>query len=371
MNLNIYQSNGYADIESILNYKYNGIICPFVFIYGPRGSGKTFNTLWFAYKNNLKFLYLRRKKIQADIARQPEAQPFKKINDVFGSKITTKPINQYLAGFYEYTEAGPDLKNPEIDLDASSTDDKKIIISNKCIGYISSVSTFHNLRSVDFSDVDIIIYDEFIPEPTEHTEDGEADAVFNCYETVSRNRELEGGNPLRLVCLANSNRLSNPIFLSLDLINNVENMRKNGYTYRVIPDRGVLLIDMKNSPISELKSHTALYKLTAGSNYYNMAINNDFAYDNMSNISSIDIKNYSALVCIGPITIYQSKSNTNLFYVSRHKSGSPIMLSESNKDIDFFRRRFGFLWDQYTFNRIMFEEYTCEVYFCKYFKRLK
>ena len=91
-------------------------------------------------------------------------------------------------------------------------------------GYTSALSTFSNLRGFDGSNIKILLYDEFIPERHERLIKNEADAFFNVYETINRNRELQGGPPLIALCLSNSNSLASPIFTALNLVKTLERM---------------------------------------------------------------------------------------------------------------------------------------------------
>ena len=80
-----------------------------------------------------------------------------------------------------------------------------------------ALSTFGNLRGVDFSDVDMIFFDEFVPQKNARPIKAEAEAFFNLYETVNRNRELDGRPPVRVLMLSNeaaSTRRSCPRWIS-------------------------------------------------------------------------------------------------------------------------------------------------------------
>ena len=55
-----------------------------------------------------------------------------------------------------------------------------------------ALSVVANIRGIDFSDYDYILFDEFIPSDGERPIKREFEAFLNFYETVNRNRELEG-----------------------------------------------------------------------------------------------------------------------------------------------------------------------------------
>ena len=343
--MKLYDKKGYVDIKSILQHE-----AVFIFIYGGRGTGKTYGTLKEMIESDTRFIYLRRLQSQVDIAKRDDLQPFKKLNDDMGWNIMPFPVNKYISAFY----------------DSDMNDDGKIIPVGTSKGLMTSLSTFSNLRGVDGSDIQAIILDEFIPELNERPIKGEADALFNAYETINRNRELNGEPPVKLICLANSNRIDNPLFMELGLIRKAEQIRKNGNEFIYDPKRKMLLIDLYMSKISEEKAETSLYKLTRGTEFYNMAIKNAFINEERGRIQSKNIKEYKPLVNIGEITVYKHKSK-NEYYVTSFCSGSPEKYTTGEKDRARFRKRYFNLWKAYMRNQIVFEEYINEILFDSYF----
>lgn len=343
--MQIYDENGYVNISKILEHE-----AVFIFIYGGRGTGKTYGTLKESVESQRKFIYLRRLQSQVDIAKREELQPFKKLNEDLGWNIQPFPVNKYISAFYE----------------TDINDDDKVIPVGSSKGLMTSLSTFSNLRGVDGSDIELMILDEFIPELNERPIKGEADALFNAYETINRNRELNGEPPIKLLCLANSNRIDNPLFMELGLIRKAEQIRKNGNEFIYDAKRKMLLIDLYMSKISEDKAETSLYKLTRGTEFYNMAIKNAFINEERGRIESKNIKEYKPVVNIGEITVYKHKSKFE-YYVTSFKSGSPETYGTGEKDRARFKKRYFKLWQAYMKNKIVFEEYINEVLFDSYF----
>lgn len=345
--MQLYDKNGYVNIPEILLHE-----AIFIFIYGGRGTGKTYGTLQEMIDGNRKFIYMRRLQAQADIVKKDDMQPFKTLNMDRGWNIMPFPINKYISSFYE----------------SDTNEDGKVIPVGDSKGLLTSLSTFSNLRGVDGSDIEVMVLDEFIPELNERPIKGEAEALFNAYETMNRNRELKGKDPIKLLCLANSNRIDNPLFMELKLIRIAEKIRKNGDEYYYDKKRRMLLIDLYKSKISEEKSNTALYQLTRGTEFYNMAIKNAFLNEERGRIATKPIKEYKPIVSIGEICIYKHKSNGE-YYVTSFKSGSPKEYGVGEKDRARFRKDFLFLWHAYMKNKIVFEEYINEILFDKYFQR--
>ena len=343
--MRLYDSNGYVNIPEILKHE-----AVFIFIYGGRGTGKTYGALKEMKEGDHKFIYMRRLQSQTDIVKKDNMQPYKTLNDDMGWTVRPFPVNKYLSAFY----------------DSTTNEEGKIIPEGEQRGLLTSLSTFSNLRGVDGSEIDTIIMDEFIPELNERPIKGEADALFNAYETINRNRELKGEEPVKLLCLANSNRIDNPLFMELNLVRRAEKIRKEGKEYLYDPKRKMLLIDLYKSKISEEKSDTALYQLTKGTEFYEMAIRNSFINEERGRIETRPIREYKPVVSIGEITVYKHKSRKE-YYVTTFKSGSPDTYTTGEKDRERFKKAYFYLWSAYMKRLVVFEEYMSEILFDKYF----
>ena len=348
MKLKLFDDKGYVNIPMILE-EHPAI---FIFIYGGRGTGKTYGFLQYVVDHNIDFMYLRRLASQVDLAKTDELQPFKTLNRDRNWTVQPFTVNKYIASFYQST---------------TNEDDKIIPIGDR-LGFMTSLSTFSNLRGVDGHTIKLMCLDEFIPELNERPIKGEASALFNAYETINRNRELNGEAPLKLICLANSNRIDNPLFMELNLVRKAEKIRKDGVEYYYDSKRKMLLIDLYKSKISEEKSHTALYELTAGTEFYDMAIRNSFINEERGRIETRPIKEYKPLVSIGEITIYKHKSRKE-YYCTTFRSGSPDSYTAGEKDKERFRKKYLYLWRLYMQRKIIFEEYMSEILFDNYFKK--
>ena len=345
--MQLYDNNGYVNIPEIIKHE-----AIFIFIYGGRGTGKTYGSLKCFKEQQKKFIYMRRLAAQVDIVKKEDMQPFKTLNRDMGWEIMPFSINKYISAFY----------------DTDINEDGRIIPVGESYGLLTSLSTFSNLRGVDGSDIKIICLDEFIPELNEKPIKGEADAIFNAYETINRNRELNGEDPVKFLFLANSNRIDNPLFMELNLITLADNMRKKGLEYYYDKKRRMLLIDLAKSKISEEKSSTALYDLTRGTEFYNMAIKNVFLNEERGRIETKPLKEFKPIVAIGEICIYKHKSNGE-YYVTGHRSGTPATYGTGEMDRERFRKDYIHIWRAYMKKKVIFEAYIYEVIFDKYFNR--
>ena len=341
--LKLYDDNGYLILQNILDLN-----LPFNFVVGGRGTGKTYGALRYVIENDVKFILMRRTQSQVDLINKPEFCPFKTLNNDFGWNIGTQAISKYNVGFYRMEDVNG-----------------KQVASGSPLGYSVALSTISNLRGFDASDVNLLIYDEFIPERHERPIKEEGAAFLNAYETINRNRELKGLKPLQVVCLANANDLGNPIFTELKLISKAEHMRRKGQEVSINNDKGIGLFILQGSPVSKAKKNTALYKLTEDSEFEQMALDNSFSELNERNIKSCNLAEFRPIVSVGEICIYKHKSN-GTYYCSGHKSGSPVSFGTSETELERYFRGYSWLWDTFMKNKIYFEDSTCMVLFTKY-----
>lgn len=299
MDKNIYLSSGYFNVEYALRFP-----VPFIFVVGGRGTGKTYGALRYVLENDIKFIYMRRTQAQADIINKPEFSPFKSVMRDTGQIITSAPVTKYNSAFYH-----------------AKLEDDKLIPEGAPIGYTMALSTVSNLRGFDMSDCTLLIYDEFIPEQHERPLKNEAAALFNAYETINRNRELTGSQALKVLCLANSNTLNNPIFSALGVMDKVLTMEKKQQAVTINADRGYAIVMLSGSPVSQQKKNTALYALTQGTEFSRMAIDN--SYNVQFTRQAVNLVEYAPLFVVDGVAVYRHKGGSGL-YVTRHISGGIV-----------------------------------------------
>ena len=227
-----------------------------------------------------------------------------------------------------------------------------------------ALSTVANVRGIDFSDYDIIVFDEAIASEGERPIPKEFNAFLNFYETVNRNRELSGDKPVQAVLLGNANRLTNPYFsgwgfmkTALKMINGGQMVWRSGDGTRIM----ILLLD---SPISRKKAETGLYK-NASKDFVSMALDNAFRTD-ATNIRSMPLIEFTHLVSVGEIGIYRHKTERK-YYVSFTTKDQPYYESYGI-GLKMFQQDFYNLRLYYMINKIVyFENYECELIFRELF----
>lgn len=333
--MKIYDGSGYVNIEGILRQGY-----PFNFLVGGRGTGKTYTSLKTAREQGWKFILMRRTQAQADLISKPEFSVFKPLNTDLGWDVQPERVSKYNSAFVE---------------------------NDVQIGYTVALSTLSNMRGFDASDVQIIIYDEFIPEKHERPIKNEADALWNAYETINRNRELKGVAPVQLLCLANANDITNPVFESLNLIRIADRMQKKGSEIWTDDKRGIQLIMLHRSPISRKKGQTVLYNLTEGSGFSGMSLDNSFNVDRQ-HVKPRPLSEYIPVCIVGELCIYRHKSEARL-YCTTHQAGVfSRRFGTTDTDRIFYRRVFCHHWEMYIQNQIDFEDVLSEKLFLHFWE---
>lgn len=336
----VYMENGYVNIPGFREFveEHNIFI---TFIIGGRGTGKTYTSLKdIAVEHPAgQFMLVRRTQTQCDILSNNDFSPFKSLNNDMGIFIGTEPIPA-VANVSRFTR------------------------DENTIGYLAALSTFKNARGFDGSEITDVVYDECIPEKHERLIKNEAEAFLNMLETIGRNREIKGGKPLRVWCLANSNDLGNPLFMYLGLVATAEKMREKHREIYADFKRGYMIVLLDASPISDAKNQTALYRLTSGSDFQRMAISNDFVQSEIMNIRPQQLKQYKPLVKVGEIVVYKHKASKT-YYVTTHASGRYEDMGTGETSFKRFNMKYYYLWDAYFDLRVIFENYYVERLFVK------
>ena len=202
--------------------------------------------------NRKKFIYLRRMKSQLDECRR-DGNPFKKLNADLETDIKPFPAAGSIA-FRDGAKDGP------------------------LVAVGVALSVVANVRGVDYSDFDYIVFDEFISSEGERPIRNEFQAFLNFYETVNRNWELTGQPAVKCLMLGNANRISNPYFSGWHCMQRVLRMISGKQMVWRTDDRTRMIILLLESPISRQKAGTVLYQ-NPNEDFIEMALDNAFRID--------------------------------------------------------------------------------------------
>lgn len=338
-----YLPNGYLDFAPI----YSSTI-PYWFINGARGIiGKTYGSLKYAKDHDIKIMYMRRTQAQADISSNPAFSPYKSINRDDGCNIQMKAVSKYNSAIVEMDAEGNVLRE---------------------LGYTCALSTISNIRSFDASEISVVIYDEFIPESHERPIKNEAAALFNALETIGRNRELYGKPPLKLIALSNSNDVSCPIYQELGLVGVARRMQSKGVDLWQNPKRGISILIPQHSPLHDQKAASSLYRLTAGSEFSSMALDNEWLNNDFGLVASRPLQEYKALVHVGKLYVYKHKSDSGKYYCTQHPATCKHIFTDDRIELARFRAVYPWIYTAYMARNITFEDEQCELLLREYIR---
>ena len=317
----------FFDIREYLND-----LKPISIIIGGRGIGKTYSTLSFLIENKKKFLYMRNTRQQISECCSDFGNPFKRLNKDKGWNIQLVTEKDHV-----------NIINEDLEV----------------IGYASPLSVFENLRGADLSDVDYVIFDEFI-ENRKLLFD-QFKAFVNMRETVGRNRELLGEEPLYTILLSNAQSLNSPILAGYNLIPDIEGMMKGRQQKLKRADTLVLLPE---SEISELKKNTSTYRGLSGTRIYKENIENKFANDSFYGIKKRNIREYIPLCKVDDLYLYRHKSNMKKYVCSIQSINIPEYNSKDNA-LAFYQSFGRWLPSEYASGNLEFSDFTTKAKFMK------
>ena len=308
-------------------------------VVGARGTGKTYGLFKWLIENEKSFIYFLRLKSKFEECKKETGNPFKKLNNDLG--INIKPFAMGGTVAFNYDEKGG---------------------LNVSVGVALSVVA--NIRGVDYSDYDYIVFDEFIMSDGERPIKNEFQAFLNFYETVNRNRELEGRKAVKCIMLGNANKISNPYFTGWHCMRRIINMITGKQMVWRTEDKTRMIILLLDSPISKQKQDTVLYR-NANMDFIRMAVDNAFRTDE-TNIKSEPLKEYIHVVSIGEIGIYSHKSERK-YYVSATVCKYPYY-DAFGIGLKMFQQDYYMFRVYYMVNKtVYFESFECELIFREMF----
>lgn len=236
--------------------------CLFNFVIGNRGGGKTFGVkehmIRKSLENDVTFMYLRRTDVELKDAKKTFFDDI-----VHENKFPGRCFREYAGSFQtcvadEYGEPAEDEKW-------------------ETIGYNACLSGARTKKSVSYSTVKFICFDEFIiPDLSinRYLPD-EVTAFLEFYETVARMRDVT------VLFLANALTTINPYFLYFDL-----RIPYNTSICRIKKDVAFELVD--NPDYKEAKKATRFGQLISGTDYEKYAIDNEFVWEEDNDIAKLD-----------------------------------------------------------------------------------
>lgn len=341
--MNIYLDNGYLDMRGIIETGY-----PFIFIPAARATGKTYGTLKYFTEEHEKIILLRRTQTETDLQNDPQ-----------GDGTSFQPV------FRDMNIPWHVLKKKNLGYVVNDDPDYAYINGDPAVASINlALSTFANIRGAfDFSYIKRILFDEFIAESHVKKIKNEGMAFANLYESINRNRELKGEDPVQCIFTANAVNMANDIFMYFDIISHAESMLQSGEEVRAVGNK--LIVIPQHSSISEKKKKTALYQ-AVNSEFTDMAVNNKFILNDFTYVRKMPLNEYQCLFQAGDLFVYKHKSRQD-FYVTFRKGVTKEIYEANYSGLEKMNRQRWKFPGYYMDGLIFFESYRCIALFEKYF----
>lgn len=309
----------------------------------PRGIGKTYSALLEAlqyyHDTGKRFLYMRL--TDKEIERVCQfGNPFEEHNLQYGYGIESE---------YKSTQA-------------MGTFTQVIDGEESVIGYSAPLSTFSSIRGLNFSDIGYILIDECIPERHRRSVIKELGlACANMYESINRNRELDGAAPVILVMLCNAIDLDSPLLKDMHLIEPIEDMIFNGETVYENPDRCLYIEYSKDAEILNDKKNTVIYRFMGkNSAFYQANLENKFVKDRLDLVADkVNLTEYIPVLVYGDITVYKHKSDKKL-HIAKKKARCNNYISPDQKTL--LGKQLGLMYEFCMMNnRVTFDKYVTKI----------
>lgn len=327
-------------------------------IFGGRNTGKTYSVLRYATDHNIKFVYAKRTKEDVkllcaggskkakDLGVSADFSPFVSLNRDFGWNIRSYMLNDDIGVFCNADAENQPIKGKDP------------------IGYIMALSCIAKYKGFDMSYCDWLIIDEFVPKIWERTSRAEGESILELYKTISRDREHRDRPALKMICLANADNASSPLTNVLEVTDDIVSMaaKKEAICYNEKRDIFLHRI-IDNENFKEKEKQSRIYKSMAGTRWASMALENDFGYNDFSQVQKISLKHYRPLCKVKYkqtwYYIYLSDGGTYYFTNRRFNTASPEY--DLNLDADvrmFFYEYIVDLQEAACDHRCIFETYT-------------
>lgn len=326
-------------------------------IFGGRNTGKTYSTLRRAVETNKKFVFIKRSKEDMkmlctggskkakELGVTVDTSPFVSLNRDFG--WTIKPfLLEDIGIFCHCDKDGYPVKGKDP------------------VGYILSVNASGKYKGFDMSYVDWMIFDEFVPKIWDRKMKNEGDAVLDLYKTISRDREHRGKQALKLICLANADNASSPLTETLEVTDDIVTMSLQREASFYNEERDIFirrLID--NKSFKEKEAQARIYRAMSGTRWGQMALDNDFGYNDFSQVNRYSLKRAQPLCRVHyKQSDYYLYVNEKGIYIFTHVPfNTKADVFDLNLEAD--QRRFFYAWitrlqDAAAAHRCIFSKYT-------------
>lgn len=302
-------SSFYFDVRPFVKLA-KDLKCWCLLIVGARKRGKTYSSLQMAIDEKAQIIFCKRTIDDVNLLCSGSTEfdddlsPYADLNE--DMKLNIKPHKIY---------------NGIASFDNDQEDNKFKAGYAFAISAVAKYKGFGGLRRCKY-----LIFDEFIPAPWERIfSKFEGDSVLDLYVTASRDREERGIDPLLFIGLANANDLSNQLFNSLGITDQVAEMVSNHEEVRQIGGKLVVLVDDTKYEMSKAEKKTLIYQDLKDTTWGKVTFSNEFARNDLSCIGFRSIKSMKCRCCI----IYKNEA----WYVYQKEKQFYVCDSRTNHQV--------------------------------------
>lgn len=274
-------NDGYYHVgRDIEDYPNAWCIC----CYSRRGPGKTYSMLLWSLVNSKPIIYMKRTIDDVNLICSANSygfdpSPYVPINRDFGTNIKAIKIRDGIGAFYHIDEEG----NPK----------------GLPVSYILAMSAVKKFKGFDFSAVDVICFDEFIPQIGERTAAGnkEGELLLDLYMTCARDRLKRGREVLKLVLFANAEEISTPVTNTLEIVDIMSDLNASGRSHYYDTERDILIhhITQDEHPITEAEQ-SGIYKAMINTAWGAKSFEGEFSNNDFSNVQKVNLKKYKCMI---------------------------------------------------------------------------
>lgn len=338
--MQLYDRNGWIESSLIVHNK-----AAFVLAIGGRGIGKSYGVLKRLYEEKIPFIYMRRTLSQLEAVTVPALSPFNQINADCGYNVVVQKNSKYTVGFY----------------DGVINKEGKVVADGSEFAIGIALSVFAQTRGMSAEKYNVLLFDEIIQERHEKRINQEGLAFANCLESLNRNRELSGREPLKVIMLSNSNTLDSQIISTIGCTDIVDTMARRHQTYKEVNNGDIAIIRYEDSPISERKADTALYRVIKNKDFQSMALDNEFAEADYEHVAQRPLQEYKLLCSVGDCTICKHKSKPEYYVIAGVKAQERYSMLPIDKEA--FQHKYIFVYSAWSQKRVFFQSATAKLEF--------
>ena len=329
----LYTPDGWLNFEHIYN-----IGAWLNVIIGARQVGKTYGALKLMLDKDLTHILLRRTTAETEtITASASLSPY----------AVFEP--EYKVSFFK--SGGKICRICDYILDERGN-----VQEGKQRGILTSLTQIAHIRGFNGGIYSDLVYDEFIPEKGVISRATEGDAFLNAYATINGNRELAGRPPLRVWLLANSNNINNSILEALGLTDDVLYMRRKNIE-ELNTDKGVYILQPKSKRVLDQRKNTALMRqISNKSDFYGMAIENEFSYDASPYVKTISLKGLTPVWAYNDTLYCWERSDGYYICRAKFRPAARFKYGDNSTDRERLYKDFAFLVPYYYAGMILFSD---------------